>query len=199
MTVAAFLRTHRRRAGLTLDALETRTGLTKSYLSKIERGLSNPSIAVALQIAEALNTDVGQLFSERGDDSTMAVQRSSEHAIADTSTTTAVYTPIAAHMIKKSMQPFIMHPTTEQGSTFMEHPGEEFLHVQSGTVEVTIPDQVIYLDQGDSLYFDSSTPHRVRSTSTPRAVLLVVVYDRHDEDETKRATAASRRRCGARQ
>ncbi len=40
--MAAFLRTHRRRAGLTLEGLAEQTGLTKSYLSKVERGYQYP-------------------------------------------------------------------------------------------------------------------------------------------------------------
>lgn len=194
--MAAFLRTHRRRAGLTLESLAASTGLTKSYLSKIERGLSTPSIAVALKIAEVLDTDVEQLFSNQSDSSALVVDRGRERTAAGESRTSAVYEPIAALMIKKTMQPFVVRPTTESDSAFMDHPGEEFIYVQSGTVEVTVPNQVIALEQGDSVYFDSSTPHRVRSTSTERAVLLVVVYDQHDGAATA-ASAPVLRRCGA--
>ncbi len=42
---------------------------------------------------------------------------------------------------------------------------------------MSIPNQVITLDAGDSLYFDANTPHRVRSVSPTRAVLVVVVHD----------------------
>src|SRR5699024_973714 len=75
---------------------------------------------------------------------------------------------------------------------YMDHPGEEFIFVQQGTVEVEIPTQVITLAEGDSLYFDSSTPHRVRSVSAERAVGMVVVYDRVDDVDAK----TLRRRCG---
>lgn len=195
--MAAFLRTHRRRAGLTLESLAASTGLTKSYLSKIERGLSTPSIAVALKIAEVLGTDVEQLFSNQSDASALVVDRARERNAAGESTSSAVYEPIAARMIKKTMQPFAVRPTTESDATFMDHPGEEFIYVQAGTVEVTVPDQVIALEQGDSVYFDSSTPHRVRSTSPERAVLLVVVYDQHDEEGFAQSMSPVLRRCGA--
>ena len=44
----------RKDRGWTLEVLAERTGLTKSYLSKVERGLSVPSIAVAMKLAGAL-------------------------------------------------------------------------------------------------------------------------------------------------
>lgn len=196
--VTAFLRSHRRRAGLTLDALASSTGLTKSYLSKVERGLSTPSIAVALKIARALDTDVGQLFSENPDETVMTVERHDERVQIpeDASTSAAVYDAMATRMVRKSMQPFIVHPTTEAGSEYMEHAGEEFIFVQSGVVEVTIPNRVIVLEQGDSMYFDSNTPHRIRSVSDDRAVLLVVVHDHGGDRSPDTTSSPSRRRCG---
>lgn len=197
--MVAFLRSHRRRAGLTLESLAQSTGLTKSYLSKVERGLSTPSIAVALKIARALNTDVSQLFSDSVDSTAMAIERSGERAEVspEVSAGPAVYDAIATQMIRKTMQPFVVHPTTEPGSDFMQHPGEEFIFVQSGAVEVNIPNQVVILHKGDSLYFDSSTPHRGRSISERRAVLLVVVHDRDSGLTSDDSASIGQRRCGS--
>ncbi|QBJ96850.1 XRE family transcriptional regulator [Rhodococcus sp. ABRD24] len=192
--MVAFLRSHRRRAGLTLEALAESTGLTKSYLSKVERGISTPSIAVALKIARALDADVGQLFSDGLDTDAMALERHDQRIPVADGTGSAVYDPIATRMVGKSMQPFIVHPTTESGSDFMEHPGEEFVLVTRGTVEVSIPNQVITLDQGDSLYFDANTPHRVRSVSPERAELVIVVYDK--DSTLAPETHTPQRRCG---
>ena len=47
------LRALRRQQSLSLEQLGERTGLTKSYLSKLERGLSEPSISTVLRLAEA--------------------------------------------------------------------------------------------------------------------------------------------------
>lgn len=51
----------RQQHGLSLEQLAQRSGLTKSYVSKVERGLSTPSIASALKLARALAVDVAQL------------------------------------------------------------------------------------------------------------------------------------------
>lgn len=196
--MTAFLRSHRRRAGFTLETLADRAGLTKSYLSKVERGLSMPSIAVALKIARALDMDVGQLFSDDPDESSMTVDRRAQRAeVAEgDGPGTAVYDPMATQMLRKSMQPFIVHPMTEPATEYMEHAGEEFIFVQSGTVEVSIPNQVITLEQGDSMYFDSNTPHRMQSVSAHRAVLLVVVHDQGGSQSSETAQSPHQRRCG---
>ncbi|MCD2153266.1 XRE family transcriptional regulator [Rhodococcus sp. IEGM 1406] len=176
--MAAFLRTHRRRAGLTLEGLAEQTGLTKSYLSKVERGISTPSIAVALKIARVLDADVGQLFSDSMEGNAMTIVRAKDRVIDPASSVqSSVYDPIAPSMVGKAMQPFVVHPASAMGPKFMDHTGEEFVFVHSGSVEFEIPGQTMHLDAGDSLYFDANTPHRMRSVSADRAVVLVVVYD----------------------
>ena len=60
--MCALLRAVRQQRGMTLEQLADATGLTKSYLSKVERQRSTPSIAVAMKLARALDVDVAQLF-----------------------------------------------------------------------------------------------------------------------------------------
>ena len=62
-------------SGMTLEQLATDSGLTRSYLSKLERGLSSPSIGSALKIAEALGTSLDRLYGQR---TTKILSRSSE-------------------------------------------------------------------------------------------------------------------------
>ncbi|MDV8006493.1 XRE family transcriptional regulator [Rhodococcus sp. IEGM 1318] len=177
--MAAFLRTHRRRAGLTLEGLAEQTGLTKSYLSKVERGISTPSIAVALKIARVLDADVGQLFSDSMEGNVMTIARAKDRVIDPAaSAESSVYDPIAPALVGKAMQPFVVHPASVMSPKFMDHTGEEFVFVHSGSVEFEIPGQTMHLDAGDSLYFDANTPHRMRSVTADRAVVLVVVYDK---------------------
>lgn len=54
----------RKKLGVTLEVLAEKSGMTKSYLSKVERGLNTPSIAAALKLARALNVNVEELFAE---------------------------------------------------------------------------------------------------------------------------------------
>src|SRR6202000_1857057 len=76
--MTGLLRAVRKQRGLTLSSLAEQTGLTKSYLSKIERRQSAPSIAVALKVARALDVDVAQLFSDKSADETIVVDRADD-------------------------------------------------------------------------------------------------------------------------
>lgn len=63
------LRAARQRAGLSLEALAARSGVTWSYIGTLERGNANPALTTLLRLAAALNATPAQLL-DRIDPST---------------------------------------------------------------------------------------------------------------------------------
>ena len=170
----------RHQRGLTLEGLAAATGLTPSFLSKVERGASVPSISTALRLARALDVSVGQLMGKAEDAGVVCLLRRSERrsfmrggaAPADDD-----YEPLAPGRAVKAMEPFIMRPPAEFEPDRMPstHMGEEFMFVLQGRVELDFGDRTLTLDRGDSLYFDASIPHRTRAAGPDGAEVLVVV------------------------
>lgn len=64
LTIAARLKAARSAKRMTLDELAAASGVTKGYLSKVERGQSNASVAALIRICESLDLQVGSLFEE---------------------------------------------------------------------------------------------------------------------------------------
>lgn len=166
--MTALLRAVRKQRGLTLEALAQQTGLTKSYLSKIERRRSTPSIAVALKVAKALDVDVGRLFSEEAAHEKITVERAAGGGGER-------YRVLASSLLGKSMSPFVVRPTEKAADDpHPEHTGQEFLFVHAGTVELDYGDQTFTLGPGDSAYFDASIGHQVRAVGAEPAEVVVV-------------------------
>ena len=166
--MTALLRAVRRQRGLTLEQLAAQTGLTKSYLSKVERRQSTPSIAVALKVARALDVDVGRLFSDDEAREKIAVDRAAAPG-ADR------YQVLASGLLGKFMSPFVIRPTGGPSSDpHPEHPGQEFVFVHAGRVELEYGDQTLTLGTGDSAYFDASISHKLRAISAGPAEVVVV-------------------------
>lgn len=156
---------------MTLDDLAGATGLTKSYLSKVERGQSMPSIAAAMKIARALDVDVAQLFSDDPTVSVLHVERAGQR-------TGARHHPIAAGMLGKAMSPFVVRPGRQFAChPHPTHPGQEFLFVHCGTVELSHGGSVTELKTGDCAYFDAAEPHKLRQVGDETAEVIVVAYD----------------------
>lgn len=166
--MTALLRPVRKERGLTLEQLAERTGLTKSYLSKIERGHSTPSIAVALKVARALDVDVGRLFSEEAANERITVDRA-EHRSGDR------YRPLASTQLGKAMSPFVVRPTeAATDDPPAQHGGQEFVFVHAGTVELAYGDQTVTLRAGDSAYFDATVGHKLKAVGGEPAEVVVV-------------------------
>lgn len=176
--LGARIRFLRRQRGTTLDRLAASTGLTKSDLSKVERGLSVPSISAALKVASSCNLSVGQLVGEERDPDAVCVARKKDRRsfMRRGSLLGYNYEPIAAAKPFKSMEPFIVRPPfTFQDNRTFHHTGEEFIYVLAGTMEVELSKRQIRPAAGDAIDFDAHLPHRSRSLGAQIAEALVVV------------------------
>ncbi|MHA6195629.1 helix-turn-helix domain-containing protein [Pseudomonas wadenswilerensis] len=169
----------RKKLGITLEVLAEQSGMTKSYLSKVERGLNTPSIAAALKLARALGVNVEELFAEDAPNTTRySLVRSGERQRLAGSDGSPGYAVLANQIGQRSLLPFLISPPMDfSDSTFKEHLGEEFLFVHDGRVEVDFMNERVILERGDALYFNAQTPHRLRSLGESPAQLLVVVHD----------------------
>lgn len=73
------------------------------------------------------------------------------------------------------MEPFIIEPSFEDKTEF-SHEGEEFIYTLEGSHEFVYGNQRYILYEGDSIYFESATPHSGRSLGNKKAKLLAVMY-----------------------
>jgi transcriptional regulator with XRE-family HTH domain len=171
----AFLR---RQRAISLEDLAQKSGLTKSFLSKLERGLSVPSISTAMALAESFGLTVAQLVGEQQyDDAICIVRKGSRPSFMRRGSAVGYdYEMLAAGKRFKLMEPYIMRPPLAfQDQRRFEHTGQEFLFVLSGSVEIEFASKTFRLDAGDAVYFDSNIPHRTRSLKGRIAEALVVI------------------------
>ena len=128
------LRLLRKQQGMTLATVAERTGLTKSYLSKLERGQSSPSLVVAFKLAGALGVDVETLFGENPDPAELVTVVRAHERISIEGPAEAGeprYEGIATGITGNLMVPFMLYPcrADEPWSPFREHEGQEFVFV----------------------------------------------------------------------
>ena len=65
----------RLRANLTLEEVAQAAGVTRGYLSKLERGLVKPSVGSALKLAKILNVPVEDLFGDAKTEEAIVITR----------------------------------------------------------------------------------------------------------------------------
>lgn len=172
--VALNLKFLRVQSGMTLEQLAADSGLTRSYLSKIERGLSNPSIESALKLASALGVSVEKLFGQQTEEESIRITRAKRGQAGDVDTHLSL---IAGVQGSGAMRAFIVRPgkSAPRGRIMSHHEGEEILFVLSGRIEMQIGKRREALSKGDCVHFDSTLPHRLVTVGEEPAAALVVV------------------------
>lgn len=180
-TIAGNIRSLRKGRGMTLQNLADLTGLTKGYLSKVERGLKSPPFSTLNQLAAALQVDVAFLLREGPDqdsDPRICLTKKGQGEVAQTGVPTRGYgyEALASAKPGKNMIPYIIDVAVHEQQVF-QHEGEEFLYVLEGRMEFNYDGTTYMMEEGDSVYFDSGVPHNGRALGEGRTRLLALMYN----------------------
>ncbi len=179
-SIAGNIKTLRLNKKMSLDELGKLTGLTKGYLSKIERSNKAPPLSTLNKIALTLGVELTYFLkedTEKVKDTKLTIVRKDKGKKVITKGTLYgyEYEAIAYNKPGKNMEPFIIMPASDKEVIF-QHEGEEFMYVLEGTHEFTYDGKKYILKKGDSIYFDSRIPHSGRSLGNKKARILTVIY-----------------------
>ncbi|MGP4021390.1 helix-turn-helix domain-containing protein [Saccharopolyspora sp. 5N708] len=169
------LRELRKARRMTLLSVAQRAGISEGYLSQVERGVANPSIATLREIAGALGLRVGDLFADEGGGKAR-VLRLADRPGLEFGVLGRKYrlTPRPARNVEVFIGEF--DPGGSTGDEPYTHgESEEFLLVLDGQVELQLDGERIGLAAGDSVDYSSATPHRLVETAGAAARVLWVI------------------------
>jgi DNA-binding transcriptional MerR regulator/mannose-6-phosphate isomerase-like protein (cupin superfamily) len=159
----------RQRRSLSLAQVARATGVSVGFLSALERGQMRASIGTLRRIARYYGTNILSFF-EAAKDNSRLVQPGQRKILE---TTKGVRMELLAWG-NTAMEPHLFRVKAGGGSgESYTHEGEEFLHVLRGEFEIWLnTDEHYRMKPGDSLYFQSSTPHRWRNPGKTESWLL---------------------------
>jgi DNA-binding transcriptional MerR regulator/quercetin dioxygenase-like cupin family protein len=156
---------------LSLAHVARATRVSVGFLSALERGQMRSSVATLRRIARFYKTNLLSLFQTNGD--APALVHPGDRKILETSPEVRMELLAWGNT---TMEPhlFRIKPGGGSGEPYA-HEGEEFLYVLRGDFEIWLHNQGHYkLTAGDSLYFESSTPHRWKNPGRCEAWILWV-------------------------
>lgn len=161
----------RTRRGLSLAQVARATRVSVGFLSALERGQMRSSISTLRRIARFYKTSILSFFDTNGDG--LPLVRPSDRKILETNPQVRMELLAWGNT---AMEPHLFRIKSGGGSgEAYSHDGEEFLHVLRGEFEIWLHNQGHYhLKSGDSLYFESSTPHRWKNPGRAEAWVLWV-------------------------
>lgn len=153
------IRSLRLKQKISIEQLSTMTGLSKGLISQIERDITGPSVASLWKIAKALNVTMNYFFDDYDDFNQVVRKDERKKMIMEKANRTF---ELLCPDLKKQIE--MMWIEIEAGDSskdeLISHDGEECGVVIKGTLRVLSGDKVYDLDEGDSIYLDSTIPHR---------------------------------------
>jgi transcriptional regulator with XRE-family HTH domain len=172
--------------GFTLKQIAESADLSKSFVSQIESGSANPSIASLKRITDALEVPLGVLFepddeadgardSVAARDEVRVVRRHRRKMIRFPGRKSSSYllTPDLQRRLEVILE--VQDPEGEDGQEELySHDGEEFGFVLEGRYEVTVDEETFVLEEGDSIAYPSHRPHAMRALAPGTRTIWVV-------------------------
>ncbi|MCJ2070623.1 XRE family transcriptional regulator [Methylobacterium sp. J-030] len=159
--LAEELRRRRKERDLSLEALAALSGVSRSMISKIERGEAVPSTAVLSRLAEALGVTFSRLMAPATELEVLLIPASRQPVLRDE----------ASGFLRRCLSPVLpgrgidwvlntLPPGATTGEFVAHRRGvSEYIFVLKGRLRATIGDRAVVVEEGDSLYFEADAGH----------------------------------------
>lgn len=173
----------RKRHNITGADLAAATGLSVGMLSKIENGVTSPSLATLQALARALGVPLTALLADYDQDRAAVMVRAGQGVEIERRGTRAGHQyrllgHLGANASGVIVEPYLI-TLTAASDTFptFQHAGLEFLHILEGAVTYRHGANRYDLGPGDSLFFDADAPHGPEElTRLPLRFLSIICY-----------------------
>jgi transcriptional regulator with XRE-family HTH domain len=168
------LRQLRAKRALSLVEVAEATGISPSFLSMVENGQSDITVSRLMRLVHWYGVSIADLLQQPNRSLVRVVRGGEQRSLELKNEQIRIFmlTPDGQH----AMMPVINVYGPGGGmAEATQHEGEEFIHVQRGTVELTIGEEdPIVLEAGDSAYYRADVPHLFRNAGDGEAHFLGV-------------------------
>ncbi|MFD5864435.1 helix-turn-helix domain-containing protein [Agromyces sp. NPDC127015] len=173
LAIGARIRNARTAQGMTLAQVAEASGLTKGFLSRLERDETSPSVATLVQLCQVLSLTIGSLFAEP-EIQHIALDGAPRVNFGGTGIVERLVSPRGesrVQVIRSSMAP----GASGGAELYTISSDVEVLHVISGSVTARFVDRVVELAEGDALTFPGREPHSWEAGDGGAEVAWIIV------------------------
>jgi transcriptional regulator with XRE-family HTH domain len=171
------LNSERRKHDLTIDALASKSGVSRSMISKVERGEAQPTTSVLGKLAEALDLSISQLVGGPQVTGTLLVRQddqprfSEERSGFERRSLSPLYRGRGIDLVLNTL------PPKARTGPFPSHRAgvEEHLWVQSGNLIVEVGDEQHNLNAGDFLFYPADRDHSFVNEGDTPAIFMIAI------------------------
>ena len=154
--------------------LAEKTGQPPEFIEQVETDSLTPPVSFLLQLSQALHIDPSNFLT---DQEKIQIDGKRQEGFAKR-TQNYSYRTLTPGAADKHLRAFMVTIEPKEYHKMVEykHPGEEFIFVYKGELELTLGNKVFHLKQGETIHFDSETKHKLRNISDEKCELIVTLY-----------------------
>ncbi|MCW5700666.1 MAG: helix-turn-helix transcriptional regulator [Rhodospirillales bacterium] len=177
------VRAFRKKLGITVADLAATTNLSIGMLSKIENGITSPSLTTLQTLSHALGVPLTAFFRRFEEDRNAVFVKAGQGVDVERRGTRAGHQYnllgyIASNTAGVMVEPYLI-TLTEDSDVFptFQHDGMEFLYMLEGEVVYRHANNLFRMLPGDSLFFDADAAHGPEElTKLPIRYLSIIAY-----------------------
>jgi mannose-6-phosphate isomerase-like protein (cupin superfamily) len=174
--VAIRIKDLREIAGVSAESLAKEFNIPLEKYTEYESGNVDIPVSVLYEIANKFNVELTQILT--GDNPhlhTYCLVRKGKGVEVERRKDYS-YESLAFNFIHKKAEPFLVTVSPEAPFSLNSHPGQEFNYVLQGSIQITIDGHEMVLNEGDSLFFDSSYQHGMKALGGGPAQFLAIIF-----------------------
>lgn len=176
--IASRIKELREIAGVSMQSLAKKFNIPIETYQAYESGKSDIPVSFLYKISNEFKVEMTALLTGEGPrlhtyalvrkGKGVSVERRKEYK----------YQSLAYNFVNKKAEPFLVtvEPEPEDSPVhYNTHPGQEFNYVLEGKLKIIIDGHELILNEGDSLYFDSSRNHGMKALDNKPAKFLALI------------------------
>jgi transcriptional regulator with XRE-family HTH domain len=164
----------RRRRGLTTGELAARVQVTSGFISQLEHSKTDPSLQTLQRVAGALQVPLSYLLLDE-QTKPQVIRKGERHVIhvANGALRASILSPLPAHNLELVL--LELPPGGVSWTKVRFHEGHECHLVVTGKVRAYYADDAYLLDEGDSIFWDGTAPHRLENVGDEVAQIVMAL------------------------
>ncbi|ABA88702.1 helix-turn-helix transcriptional regulator with cupin domain [Syntrophotalea carbinolica DSM 2380] len=172
------LKAIRLKNNLTIQVVSERAHVSANMISRIERGLTTPSVEILLRLGSVFEKSINYFVEEVENTHEIVHSRPGERSCTVFDDNQNLRTEsFTAGLRDPQFTSFycVIKPHGTSGDADMFHPGDELLYVLKGRLEMTVAGETFLIEEGESLSFKSHLPHRWTNVSETETHVMWVL------------------------
>jgi transcriptional regulator with XRE-family HTH domain len=173
------IKTKRTQKNITLEQLANKAGVSKGLISQIENNRTVPSLPVLFNIIHSLDEDLKSFFEDMHDSihkgNVLIIRKGQEKLFVKEPVKGFSYKRVLTRSVASQAVDVVLLELKKNAGRkqMISTDAFECKYILRGRVEYQVEKEIFILEEGDTLFFNGRTRHRLKNIGAEDALILI--------------------------